>query len=118
MSKTATEVRNRALWKLGRVPRGSTATGAIADDMDDAYTQVYAELNLMGLVTWASTDSIPDEFVEPIVNLMCLRRSEGISQERLQKLIVDAGPRGELAKLDISALISGTYQDPREYTDY
>lgn len=118
MSKTTAEIRNRALQKLGRLARSQTATGALADDMDDAYNEVYAELKNKGITAWGSAGPVPDEYVPHVVNLMCLLRSEGISNERYQRLALEAGPLGDTARLRISGLISGEWENPLEYTDY
>lgn len=118
MSKTIAELRNRALQKLGRLGRSQTATGALADDMNDAYNEVYAELKNKGLVAWAEAGPVPNEYVPHVVNLMCILRSEGISNERYQRLALEAGPIGDTARLRISSLINGEWTNPLEYTDY
>jgi hypothetical protein len=114
MAKTKAEVRNRALVMLGKLPLGQTPTSAMANDMEDAYDQVYARLNSRNMVTWSSTDNIPDEFVEDITALMAFERSEGIPAERYARVRESASR----AFRNISALISGPYTNPREYTDY
>ena len=114
MAKTIAECRNRALVKLGKLALGQTPTSALANDMEDAYNQVYARLELKGLVTWSSTDSIPDEYVEDITSLMAFERAEGIPNDRYVRIANDASR----APLNIAALIAGPYTNPREYTDY
>ena len=114
MAKTIAECRNRALIKLGKLAIGQTATSALANDMEDAYDQVYAKLESRGLVAWSSTDSIPDDFVEDITSLMAFERAEGIPNDRYVRIANDAGR----AIGNISATISGPYTNPREYTDY
>jgi hypothetical protein len=114
MAKTKAELRNRALVMLGKLPLGQTPTGALADDMEDAYDQIYARLDSRNMVTWSSTDSVPDEFVEDITALMAFERSEGIPNDRYVR-IRDAASR---AFGNISALISGPYTNPREYADF
>ena len=114
MAKTIAEVRNRALNMLGKLPVGHTPTGAVSSDMEDVYDQVYARLELMGLVTWSSTGSIPDEYIEDVSSLMAFERSEGIPDGRYAR-IRDAAGR---ATKSISARVSGTWDNPREYTDF
>ena len=114
MAKTKAELRNRALVMLGKLPLGQTPTAALANDMEDVYDQVYRRLELRGLVTWSSADSIPDEFVEDITALMAFERSEGIPDSRYNR-IASAASR---AVNSISAVISGEWTNPREYADY
>lgn len=114
MAKTIAECRNRALVKLGKLPLGQTPDGASADDMEDAYTQVYARLARRGVVSWSPTDSIPDEFVEDIVSLMAFERAEGIPDSRYMRLMGDANR----AFGNICATHSGKWVNPRKVTDY
>lgn len=114
MAKTIAEVRNRALVMLGKLPLGQTPASALANDMEDAYNQVYARLEARGLVTWSSTDSIPDEFVEDVTALMAFERAEDIPESRYVR-IASAAQR---APANISATIAGRWTNPRPYTDY
>lgn len=114
MAKTKAEVRNRALVMLGKLALGQTPTAALANDMEDAYDQIYKRLESRGMVTWSDTDSIPDEFVEDITALMAFERSEGIPGERFQRIQLAASS----AYRNISAIIEGPWTNPREYTDY
>jgi len=114
MPKTKAECRNRALRKLGKLAIGQTAESQLADDMDDAYDQTYARLAEMGLVTWSSTDSVPDEFVEDIVSIMAFERSEGVPDSRYMRLRDDASR----ALVSISAYISGSYDCPRDVENF
>ena len=82
--------------------------------MEDVYAQVYARLDRRGMVTWSSTDSIPDEFVEDVTSLMAFERAEGIPESRYARLAGDANR----ALINISATISGPYVNPRQVTDY
>lgn len=114
MAKTKAELRTRALVMLGEIAIGQTPDADIANDMEDVYDQVYARLESRGLVTWSSTDSVPDEFVEDVTALMSFERAEGIPDARYAR-IRDAASRAVGA---ISSTISGRWTNPREYTDY
>lgn len=114
MAQTIAQVRNRALTKLVKLPLGQTPTGAQADDMENAYNQVYSRLEQLGLVSWSSTDDIPDEFVEDVVSLMAFERAEGVPDNLYVRLRDDASR----AVPAISNYIAGTWENPREYTDY
>lgn len=114
MAKTKAEVRNRALVMLGKLPMGQTPSSVLADDMEDVYDQVYADLKARGLVTWSSTDSVPDEFVDQIATLMASRRSEGIPNDRYVR--ITAASTGAIKS--ISRIIEGKWVNSREYMDY
>ena len=114
MPKTIAEVRNRALVMLGKLAIGQTPDGALSSDMEDVYDQVYKRLELAGKVTWSSTGSIPDEFVEDVTALMAFERSEGIPESRYIR-IRDAASR---ASSTITSNVQGRWVNPRKYTDY
>jgi len=113
MARTKTEIRNRVLRKLGKLALGQTAEAELADDIEEAYDQVYDTLESEGLVSWAS-DSVPNQFVEHVVSLVAIERAEGLPTERYQRIAVGAS----IAKKSIAGLINGTFKNPREYTDY
>lgn len=113
MAKTRAQIRDRVLRKLGKLSIGQTAEAEIADDIEDAYDQVYASLEADGLVTWLSS-SVPDEFVEDVVNLVAMERSESIPNDRYQRIALAATS----AKLNISAKIAGKWVNPREVLNY
>lgn len=108
MARTIAEVRNRALFITGKLARNQTAKGELADDMERAYDQIYSSLETQNLVSWGSTDDIPDEFVEDIALLMAFERSEGIATERFQRIAVRV--QGSLSR--IAAKINKSYQSP------
>ncbi len=114
MAKTKAEMRNRALVKLGKLPLGQTPDGAASSDMEDVYDQVYARLELKGMVTWSSTDSVPDEYVEDVTALMAFERSEGIPDSRYIRIRDDANR----AFINISSIISGDWENPRDVEDF
>ncbi len=114
MAKTIAECRSRALRKLGKLALGQTPEADLATDMEDAYDQIYARLETKGMVTWSSTDAVPDEFVEDIVSLMAFERSEATPDSRYGRIAQDANR----AFVNISATLSGKWNNPREYRDY
>lgn len=114
MAQTKAELRNRALIMLGKLALGQTPSGALSADMENVYDQVYARLKSRDLVTWGTSDDIPDEFVEDITALMAFERSEGIPADRYAR-IANAANRAVSA---ISATISGRWVNPRRYTDF
>ena len=120
MSVAKTEIRNRALRKLGVLGWGGTAITAVQTDMDQAYEEVYAQLEEENLTTWANDASVPNAYVPYVVNLCALaRKSEHkVTPRRLQILDDEAGKKGELAWAGIRALKATTYQSTTEAEYY
>ena len=87
---TAAEIRNKASLKLGIGALGQTLESAVSKDLDDAYTEVYARLRDEDLVSWAFTSEVPDELVDPVVDLVAFARSYMVSGERYQRIGVAA----------------------------
>lgn len=113
MAQTKTQIRNRALQKIGKLALSQTANSVLADTMDDAYDQVYARLEKRGLVTWLAS-SVPDEFVEDIVAIVAFERAESIPTERYNRVASDASR----AQINISATIAGKWTNPRGVEDF
>ena len=113
MAQTKAQIRNRVLRKLGKLAHGQNAESAIAEDIEDAYDQVYAKLKKRGMATWLSA-SVPDEFVEDVVAITAFERAEGISGERYARVAGDA----QRAFLNLSALISGKWTNPRKAENF
>lgn len=114
MPKTKSQLRDRALVMLGKLSLGQTPPAALADDMEDVYDQIYAKLEKRGLVTWSSTDSVPDEFVEDVTSLMAFERSEGIPDTRYLRIKEAAAA----ALKTITHNIDPHWKNPRKFTDY
>ncbi len=89
---TSAEIRNKAAKKLGLFGTGQTLRSEIASDIDDAYTEVYAELNALSLVTWASSGSVPDELVKSVVSLVAFARVDEYSVPiaKYNRIVADA----------------------------
>ncbi len=88
---TTTEMRQKAAERLYIVGRGQTVKSQDQNDLDNAYTEVYGELDVKGLTTWSSTDDIPDEFVNDIVAMMSRRRLDtyAVAEPRRSLIIQD-----------------------------
>ena len=67
---SAAEIRNKAAKKLGLFGTGQTLRSAISADFDQAYVEVYGELELLSLVTWSIDDEVPDALVRSVVDLV------------------------------------------------
>lgn len=86
---TKTEIRNKALRMLGVLGAGRSASGPQAADIDAAYDEVYASLEELNLVEWASDADIPSQFVEPVVALVASSRvtEYNISEARSNRIM-------------------------------
>lgn len=112
---TKTDIRNKALKRLGVIGATQSATAEQAADLEAAYDEVYAELEAQDLAVWDDA-TIPDEFVAPVVALVALARADeyGISNERYQRIAADAAT----AHKRIIAAYQGEYTSAHKVTDY
>ena len=95
---TATEIRNRALRKLGVLRAGKSPTTQEATDADAIYTALYAWLEIHDAVTWDDDESIPNEAEIAVTKLMCAELADefGVDEARYQRLQFEAyGPGGK-----------------------
>ena len=68
------EIVNRAAKRLGKLGSGQTLASNLKADLDQSYTEVYARLAVRNLTTWDETEDVPDEYAEPVVNLVAEKR--------------------------------------------
>lgn len=116
MAKTKQQVIDRALQELGVLPLGQNATAEWSSTMSDAYDEVFAALELKGLVSWGGTDSVPDEYVKPVSVLMAAQRINiaGVSNDRASRIAVEAsGAIDELREIN-----AGAFQNISEVSDF
>jgi hypothetical protein len=88
---TAAQIRTKALKKLGVLAIGQTASAEISADLDEAYEEVYAQLDARNLAEWDSDEEIPDEYVNPVVALVAYARVDeySIPNDRYQRITLD-----------------------------
>lgn len=120
MPSTKAEIRDRAAEELGVLRLGQALQHQDQVRIEKGYDEVYAELKSDGIVAWASTASVPDEYVPPMAFLVALNCSGvyGLSQERFARIVAKAGLDGELAKRDIRKFIRPHHELTDEATDY
>lgn len=108
---TATQIREKALKKLGVKATGQTTRAEIAADLDSAYAEVYAMLSTLRLTTWDVDEDIPDEFVIPVVWMVADSRKDeySIPNDRYQRITADGAKALPLIK-EMQA--SNVYQTP------
>lgn len=120
MAKTKAEVRDRAASELGRLRLGQSLQHQDKTRIEAAYDEVYADLKVEGLNTWASDASVPDELVPFMSGLVALRcvNTYGVSPERFQRIVAVTGVDGERAKREIRRLVTPRYESAEEPTDF
>jgi len=72
---TSTQIRQTAAENLGIRGEGQTMPSYEVADFDQAITEVYGMLRQLNLVTWASTDNVPDEVASPFAMLVACERA-------------------------------------------
>jgi len=73
---TLAQIRNDAGEILKLTGEGQILRSAHDDDMSKAYTEVYAELQGLGLTSWSSTSDVPDKFSHSVAMLVAGARKE------------------------------------------
>lgn len=93
---TAAEIREKAVRRLNIVSRYNTTPSPIQNSLDDAYTEVYAMLSKRRLTTWDFDQEVPDEFVNPVVDLVAYSRANEfkIPNELYTRIGIDANGTG------------------------
>ena len=71
---TLAKIRENAAEVLGLKGEGVALASYHSEDMTEAYTEVYAELQGLDLTSWGVTDDVPDEFSWAVSTLMAVRR--------------------------------------------
>lgn len=89
---TQTELRHRALIKLGVASRHMAPSDPQDKDMQAAYLEVYLKLQDMNIAFWGETDDVPDEVANEVASLMAWSRNidYGVSGDRFQRLAAEA----------------------------
>ena len=72
---TAQQIRETAAENLAILGEGQVLTSYASDDLDQAYTEVYEQLQQLGLTTWSSTANVPDQYAGPVAMLVAEARA-------------------------------------------
>lgn len=96
-----------ALEKMGVKPVSQTADTDDSSDLEACYENLYEELQVDGLVSWASTSNVPALYVEVISDIMAVYRSDkyDVPVENLNKIVARVGVDGEKGKNKIRRLM-------------
>ena len=71
---TAVQIRELAATRLGILGEGETLPSFEANDLDEAYKEVHAQLLFKQIVTWDFDEPVPDEYTGHIVDLVAFAR--------------------------------------------
>ena len=72
---TATQIRETAAENLGILGEGETLPSYEAADLDEAYIEVYNELQGLNLTTWAIATNVPDQYAKSVAMLVAEARA-------------------------------------------
>lgn len=117
MAVTRAEIANRALRRCGILPFGQATDSNRTNAALQAYDEVYAYLDELGVVDWGSTASIPNEYSFWIVALTAYNLCDDIAvpDSRYMRISRDA----TVAEANIRRVYSGAYtRDDIKVVDY
>ena len=88
---TATQIRETAAENLGILGEGQTLASYPTADLDQAYVEVFKELQALNLTTWASTADVPDQYAASVSMLVADQRAVKyqIPTERYQRIKIE-----------------------------
>ena len=72
---TATQIRETAAENLGILGEGETLPSYETADLDQAYTEVFKELQTLNLTTWAESANVPDQYAASVAMLVADQRA-------------------------------------------
>lgn len=74
MARTIEQIVRRAAAEMALCGNGQTPPSYIDADLTQAYAEVYSALDAKEMTTWDSDADVPDEYVNPIIALVCQSR--------------------------------------------
>ena len=116
MALTKAQIRNRAANLLGILPFGQALQSQDSDRIEQAYDEVFEYLKEMGLATWASTGSVPNNLATHVIAMVahnCLD-DYGVSNDRFSRILNRYG----VAEKEIRKIIVVPYSSqtpPRDF---
>ena len=89
---TAQQIRETAAENLGILGEGETLPSYETADLDQAYTEVYEELQGQNLTTWSESSNVPDQYARSIAMLVAASRAlkYQIPEERYKRIQYEA----------------------------
>ena len=117
MAVTRAEIALRALRESGKIPFGQGGDPNMVSATEQAYDEVYSFLEELGIVDWASTASVPNEYSFFIVALTAYSMigQLGTPSARVLKITRDAST----AEQEIRRVFNSGYTpDPVKIEDF
>jgi len=113
---TKAEIRDKVARKLGIKKASQALSNRFVEDLDEAYNDIHANLERLGLVEWDAAGDVPGEFVPHVVALIALTRvtEYNCTGNRLQGIVSSASG----AKNSIRELMNDPYFDSAEGAVY
>ena len=120
MAKTKNEIRDRAANDLGLLRLGQDLDAQNSTRILAGYDEIYQQLKKDGLAIWASTASVPAEIAPYMIALVALNcvATFGVSDKRVERIVLTAGIDGELAKKQIRKIVTADFVSQDEPVDY
>ena len=72
---TNAQIRTTAAENLGILGEGETLPSYESNDLDQAITEVYNELQSLNLTTWASTSNVPEQYARSFAMMVAAARA-------------------------------------------
>ena len=89
---TAQQIRETAAENLGILGEGEVLPSYESDDLDQAYTEIYKELEGLELTAWVQTSDVPDQYVRSVAMLVAEARAVKyqIPDNRYQRIKIES----------------------------
>ncbi len=102
------------------IPIGQAMQSQDEARMGEAYDEVHAELENIGLPVWEKTEEMPDEITPHFIHLMAFNKLNLYPASDTLRLFIQqtVGPEGNTSKDQIKALMREAYCNVDEPTDY
>jgi len=115
-----TEAKQRAGEILRLTAIGQSLESQNDTRMGEAYDEVYARLEILGLTSWDTDEEMPDEVTPNFLWLMAHNKMDliGVSTELRNRIISHTGIDGEAAIREIRGLVRSTYASQSEPEDF
>lgn len=113
---TKQQIRETAAENLGILGEGEVLPSYESADLDQAYAEVFAELQIRNLTTWSSTGNIPDQYARHVAMLVAEARAVKyqIPNDRYQRIKLEA----EQALMRLQKLQARAKMGQTEIEDY
>lgn len=89
---TLAQIREGAAENLGILAEGEELPSYESADLGRAYTELYSELEILGLTNWSQTANVPDQYSWAITILTAEKRAVKyrVPAERYQQIKLEA----------------------------